>query len=405
MSDSAGTDGTTGGMEDDDAADSSTTYIEPGCGNGRVEDGEQCDEGDDNSNSTPDACREDCSLPSCRDRVVDEGEECDEGNDNSDFEPNTCRYDCVLPTCGDGVHDDFEDELCDDGNDEFGDSCFRCRNRYYFILNSPDLTSGGTMSILRTIRDGPPDVLIGDDASLNGMYQIAIGRGGRDLWGLRSDGGTHEVVLFNTTSGEVRSRIDLAAGLGYDPTPRGMVLASDGNLYVGLNAMGSTRLARVNTDNENVTEHVDFAAQFTIVDMTADNANGVYISTGAGGSIEYADVGSMAISTFADGGDGLANPQGIAFDADTDVFWVIDHAGGAPNVFNADLAGTFMPFTTALEAVGANSPALMIDVGGVVTTTATDQNRVVGIALLGEVQTLFEDMVTAPFDIEKIELD
>jgi sugar lactone lactonase YvrE len=297
-------------------------------------------------------------------------------------------------------------ELCDDGNAEFGDSCFRCRFRYYFILNAPDLTSGGTVSILRTTRDGPPDVLVGDDGSLNGMYQIAIADGGATLYGLRSDGASDEVVRFSTTTGEVMSRIDIgASALGYDPNARGMVLASDGNLYVGLNAMGSTRLAQVNPDNDNVSEHVDFGSQFDIVDMAADTMNGVYISTGSGGSIEYADVATMAISTFGDGGDGLANPQGITFDPDTDNFWVIDHSGGPPNVFNADMTGTFMPFTTALESVGGTSPALMIDVGGVVTATATEQDRVVGIALLGEVQALFSDMVVSPVDIEKVELE
>jgi hypothetical protein len=49
------------------------------CGNGTVETGEECDDATANSNTTPDACRTDCTLPSCGDGVIDvqAGEECD----------------------------------------------------------------------------------------------------------------------------------------------------------------------------------------------------------------------------------------------------------------------------------------------------------------------------------------
>jgi hypothetical protein len=47
------------------------------CGNGIVACGEECDDGANNSDSTPDACRTTCVLPSCGDDVVDTGEQCD----------------------------------------------------------------------------------------------------------------------------------------------------------------------------------------------------------------------------------------------------------------------------------------------------------------------------------------
>eukprot|EP01098_Paradermamoeba_levis_P006948 TRINITY_DN2884_c0_g2_i1.p1 TRINITY_DN2884_c0_g2~~TRINITY_DN2884_c0_g2_i1.p1 ORF type:complete len:869 (+),score=259.41 TRINITY_DN2884_c0_g2_i1:39-2609(+) len=47
------------------------------CGNGRVEIGEQCDDGAWNSNTLPDSCRADCTINRCGDGVVDAGEECD----------------------------------------------------------------------------------------------------------------------------------------------------------------------------------------------------------------------------------------------------------------------------------------------------------------------------------------
>jgi cysteine-rich repeat protein len=63
-------------MPDAGAAD----LFMPGCGNGVVEDGEECDQGTANSNTARDACRTDCTKAHCGDRVVDTGEACDDGN-------------------------------------------------------------------------------------------------------------------------------------------------------------------------------------------------------------------------------------------------------------------------------------------------------------------------------------
>ncbi|MED5372122.1 MAG: DUF4215 domain-containing protein [Myxococcota bacterium] len=56
------------------------TWVAPGCGDGVVDASEQCDAGSDNSDTTPDACRTDCSLPTCGDGVVDADEGCEDGN-------------------------------------------------------------------------------------------------------------------------------------------------------------------------------------------------------------------------------------------------------------------------------------------------------------------------------------
>ena len=58
---------------------------------------------------------------SCGDGIVSAGEACDEGAQNSDVTPDACRSDCTLPACGDGVMD--SGELCDDGNTVDGDAC------------------------------------------------------------------------------------------------------------------------------------------------------------------------------------------------------------------------------------------------------------------------------------------
>ena len=112
----------------------------PECGNGILDEGEECDNGSDNGAGNSDEpripgneCREDCTLVRCGDAIVDEGEECDDGSDNGKTD---CEYDiksCDVCTteckkqagiaayCGDGVKQD--NEKCDDGNTANGDYC------------------------------------------------------------------------------------------------------------------------------------------------------------------------------------------------------------------------------------------------------------------------------------------
>ncbi len=92
------------------------------CGDGTVDTTEECDNGANNSDTEPDACRTSCENPSCGDGVTDTGEGCDDGNaDNGD----ACLDTCVSTTCGDGViQADVED--CDDGSvnsDTAADAC------------------------------------------------------------------------------------------------------------------------------------------------------------------------------------------------------------------------------------------------------------------------------------------
>ena len=58
--------------------------VVPICGNGKVEAGETCDTGADNSDTLADACRTTCVASSCGDGVPDSGEACDDQNQNDD---------------------------------------------------------------------------------------------------------------------------------------------------------------------------------------------------------------------------------------------------------------------------------------------------------------------------------
>jgi MYXO-CTERM domain-containing protein len=85
------------------------------CGDGLVDTGagEECDDAESNSDTTPDACRTRCVRAFCGDAILDSGEECDAGDANSDTVTGACRTTCKNAFCGDGVVD--EGELCDFG--------------------------------------------------------------------------------------------------------------------------------------------------------------------------------------------------------------------------------------------------------------------------------------------------
>ncbi len=90
------------------------------CGNGVVDEGEQCDDG--NTIDTDDCT--DCVLPVCGDGTTNGDEECDDANtDNDDGCTNSCvcsSPDCDVP-CGNGAEDPGEE--CDDGNAVNDDGC------------------------------------------------------------------------------------------------------------------------------------------------------------------------------------------------------------------------------------------------------------------------------------------
>ena len=104
---------------------------QPVCGNGVVETGEQCDDGELNG-TAGDSCSANCTTvtppppPVCGNGVVEAGEQCDDGAANGTA-GDSCSATCTTVTppqlCGNGVID--EGEQCDDGalNGTAGDTC------------------------------------------------------------------------------------------------------------------------------------------------------------------------------------------------------------------------------------------------------------------------------------------
>jgi len=94
------------------------TILAAVCGNGVLEPGEECDDG---NLVNRDGCSSACKLPACGDGYLDLGEQCDDGNlVDGDGCSSTCQVE-TLATCGDGVVQ--AGEQCDDGNQSNNDAC------------------------------------------------------------------------------------------------------------------------------------------------------------------------------------------------------------------------------------------------------------------------------------------
>ena len=92
----------------------------PMCGNGFLEFGELCDDGNSNNE---DYCKNDCTNNICGDAVIYSGvEQCDDGNTDI---CDSCLNNCTPYSigCGNLCVDTGEGETCDDGNFVDGDRC------------------------------------------------------------------------------------------------------------------------------------------------------------------------------------------------------------------------------------------------------------------------------------------
>lgn len=85
------------------------------CGNGILDAGEECDDG---NLEAGDECDAQCRLEGCGNGIVNPGEQCDDGNN---VPCDGCDGQCRIETCGNGRQEC--EEACDDGNMIPGDGC------------------------------------------------------------------------------------------------------------------------------------------------------------------------------------------------------------------------------------------------------------------------------------------
>ena len=89
------------------------------CGNNKLDGTEQCD-GAAGTCPTGESCTTDCTCgpPRCGDGLLQTGEQCDDGNT---VDGDGCDHNCTVTACGNGIRTGTEQ--CDDGNTVAGDGC------------------------------------------------------------------------------------------------------------------------------------------------------------------------------------------------------------------------------------------------------------------------------------------
>lgn len=125
--------------------DDSSTGTFPTCGDGHVDDGEECDEGDAIG---PDAhCLEGCILNVCGDGQLDPGiEACDDGEDANVLEVGACAPDCstVIEEKEIVLGDYFDSG--DFGNNPVSFADSRCEPGYAAMFAYPDVREATTVA-------------------------------------------------------------------------------------------------------------------------------------------------------------------------------------------------------------------------------------------------------------------
>lgn len=155
------------------------TYDLGCCGNGTVDDGESCDDGNENSDSAANACRTTCELPTCGDGVIDEGEVCDggalglESDLCADFDPDSWRSGSVScnSTC-----DGYDESACSDDVDSDNDG----------LLDGEEIELGTDPNNPDSDNDGFLDgeeIDAGSDPNDPSSTPDNIGGGGQDIDG------------------------------------------------------------------------------------------------------------------------------------------------------------------------------------------------------------------------------
>ncbi|MHC4837767.1 MAG: DUF4215 domain-containing protein, partial [Planctomycetota bacterium] len=174
------------------------SLLEPAglCGNGIVDAGEQCDDG---NHVNQDGCDSECRSE-CGNGVVDAGEECDDGNSN-DFDG--CSSVCASEgECGNGLLE--PGEACDDGNLEDNDGCqSTCKLR--------ENCGDGRVQAGEQCDDG--NLAIGDGCDALCSKEIVTIDNGRDrFFGGFIAGATDRVLFTADSDGELTISVDDNAG-------------------------------------------------------------------------------------------------------------------------------------------------------------------------------------------------
>ncbi len=374
---------------------------DPVCGNGRLEAGEICDDG---NNFPGDGCDPTCSSDeSCGNGFLDRGEQCDDGNlISGDGCDRTCANEVG---CGNGIVE--RGEQCDDGNVEDGDGCSRSCQREVFVATDTDgdgiadfdegngavdTDGDGVTDDLDDDSDGDglPDADEAGDTDLGTPPRDTDRDGTPDFRDLDSDGdgiSDTDEGLVDTDGDGLANAFDADSDADYVPDAQEGVVDSDGDGtpdYLDVDSDGDTILDehelfadsdrdgtpnRLDLDSDGdgrpdaaeagdadpETYPVDFDSdgQPDYIDRDSDGdglTDGTELGCGAGSSdaldADTDDDGFDDLAEYLVGSDPCATTSADEFEDFTDFFFVLPEGGPeqdeplefASNIVQADVA-------------------------------------------------------------------
>ncbi len=299
----------------------------PMCGNGELELGEDCDDG---NTADGDTCESDCTFPRCGNGIHDAGEACDDGNAT---DGDACESDCTLPVCGNGIRD--AGEQCDDRNLADGDgcsaTCLVTRSTYVKATNSGAGDQLGTSVALSA--DGSTLVVgaVGEDSAATGIGGAQANNGAPDSG----------AVYVYTRSGEtwkLQAYIKASNTDAGDMFGASVAVSADGStLAVGATGEASSATGTAGTAGDQADDSAPFAGAVYVFTRSGETwSQAAYLKASNTGADDQFGT-SVALS--ADGSTlaaGASNEASMATGIDGDQADDSIAGAGAVYVFTRD---------------------------------------------------------------------
>jgi hypothetical protein len=297
-------------------------------------------------------------------------------------------------------------EACDDGNSAWGDTCYKCQKRFYFILNAPSYKSAGDDSIIRVTRSGLSDVILEPKAALAGMRRLAVDSNGAQLYALQSNYSLsiHRLKFINLVNGNV---VDLDLDqtlLGYQATPNALAVGINGRVYVEVETSANvSHIVSFHPTTRALIEEMSYSAASVAARDMVQGSNGDFFLTGYYGTFRV----SVPYKTWSKLTVPVTETQAIDYDEKNNALVITKIASPAGTLYRQYLsgAGTSGLWAT-LKTSDIQVRGVYVEPDGTPLVTQTDTNVVGSVASDGTFTAVWKSTsgLNSPFDVDAVTL-